>query len=377
MSRLAAPVALPRHVAAPRRRFFVVFVAGELLLAMAIPFLAIQGYHTLLDSRAGNFVAEPTRADPGWRALVEPTPVTAVVEVDQGRVAGAALMIHHPEVSSAATVLLIPGSLEVDGVTLSSLAPEEVAPAIGAALRLGLSRVEVLDGSGWAEVLGATTLVLNNPDPVPTADGGEAEPLFAVGQVEVGGADAAAFLGRPADGANPISTQPRRQQFWNALVSAPIAADTVVGAELASYSGAPIQVLDVPLTAIEPQARLDPAATEALLREVVAYPAGASEGDRLPVRILDRTGQADLEAVAATVAALGMEVIEIGNAQSFDGGDTQVVVPKVVEGELPDDLARLARFAGAETVTIDPIDDDEIAVTVVIGADFPVESAGR
>ncbi|MEL6985529.1 MAG: hypothetical protein AAFO29_24065, partial [Actinomycetota bacterium] len=64
MSRIAAAL-LQR-----RRRALVLFAMAELLLALAIPFVLIRGYHTLLDSQAGTFVEEPTRSDPGWTALV-------------------------------------------------------------------------------------------------------------------------------------------------------------------------------------------------------------------------------------------------------------------------------------------------------------------
>jgi hypothetical protein len=378
----------------------VLFVAGELLLALAIPFIAIEGYHTLLDSRAGKFVAEPTRSDPGWLAVVEPTPVVAAVEVDQGTVTGAALIIHHPEVSSAATVLLVPGSLELGGDVLSAMAPDEVGAALAAELRQSLSRVEVLDQAAWADVLGDATLSVESPDPVPgtTPD----TLLFAVGPVEVGGAEAAAFLGRPAPGAAEISTQPRRHLFWNALLAQPPTTETALAEDLRSFAGAPIQVLDLPLSTVEPVARLDGAATEALLHEVVAYPSGAAPGDRLSVRIVDRTGDADLEGVAAAVAALGFEVVEIGNAQVFDGGPTDLVVPSAMQPvgdtagadgpvgdgateevteEVTAEVARLARFVGISTVTVDPVAADLAAedqsVTLVIGGDFSVEPVDR
>ena len=66
---------------------------GEIVLAMAIPFVLIRGYHTLLDSRAGTFVEEPTRTDPGWMALVDVTEVVGIAEVDRGAVTGVALLV--------------------------------------------------------------------------------------------------------------------------------------------------------------------------------------------------------------------------------------------------------------------------------------------
>lgn len=348
----------------------MVFVAGELLLAMAIPFMVIQGYHTLLDSRAGRFVEEPTRSDPGWRAFVESTPVVAIVEVDRSVVTGVALFVHHPEIRSASTVILVPGSLEVDGMVLSERAPAEAAAAVGAQVGLALARVDVLDQAGWAEVLGTDVYTLENPDPVQDDVGGG---LFSVGQVQVDGTNSAAFLGRPAPGASPISVQLRRGLFWNALVSNAPQTSTELAADLRAIDLDAVQVVDLPLAQQQPVAIVDAVATEALIRDVVAYPAGALPGDRLQVRILDRTGGADLEGVAAVVAGHGMEVIEIGNTLPFDGGETQVIAPvalAVEDGSLPGDVLTLAGSVGTTSVIQDNDAIDDLVVTVVIGWDF-------
>ncbi len=337
---------------------------------MAIPFMAIQGYHTLLESRAGKFVEEPTRADPGWRAFVEPTPVVAVVEVDRSAVTGVALFVHHPEIRSAATVILVPGSLEVDGVLLSDRDPEAAAAAVGAQVGLALARVDVLDQAAWAEVLGPEVHLLDNPDPVQDEAGGG---LFSVGLVQVDGSNSAAFLGRPAPGAAPISVQVRRHLFWNALVADAPATNTALAADLRAIGRDTVQVLDLPLAQLQPVALIDAIGTEALVRDVVAYPAGAIPGDRLQVRILDRTGRANLEGIAAAVAGQGMEVIEIGNAVSFDDGETQVIAPVALTdqaGLLPEIVRTLAASVGTTSVIQDNDAIDDLVVTVVIGRDF-------
>ncbi len=337
---------------------------------MAIPFMAIQGYHTLLDSRAGKFVAEPTRVDPGWRVFVDSTPIVGVVEVDQGTVTGVALLVHHPEISSASTVVLVPGSLEIDGVALRSQAPEAAAEALGAHIGLAITRIDVMDQSGWAEVLGPDVHLLDNPDPVQDEVGGG---LFSVGLVQVDGSNSAAFLGRPAPGASAISVEPRRHIFWNAIVRAAPRSDTTLAADLRAIDQDAVQVVDLPLIQQEPVALIDSAAAEALIRDVVAYPAGAVAGDRLQVRIVDRTGRATLEDIAAAVAAQGMEVIEIGNAMVFDEGETQVIAPVALTsdtGELPPEVRVLAVSVGATSVIQDNDAIDERVVTVVIGGNF-------
>lgn len=353
-----------------RRRALVVFAGFEVLLALAIPFVLIRGYHTLLDSRTGTFVEEPTRADPGWTALVDPSAVIGVAEVDRGVVTGVVLVVHNPQAASAGSVVLVPGTLEIDGLLLADRSPTDAVLAVSEAIALGVERIEVLDESGWLSFLGDASYPVENPDPVP-ADGDGI--LVPVGAVEVGADVAAAFVGRPANGAVPVSVLPRRHLLWSALLAAPPAGTGALADDLAAIDPQQSLVLDLPVTQLEPVAVLDGASSELLVRDVVAFPAGAVEGDRLRVRIVDRTGVADLEDIAAAVAAQGVEVIEIGNAAIFDGGASQVVAPVTIAGDggtLPPDLEQLTRSVGVGAVTVDPEPLDELVVTVVVGGDF-------
>jgi hypothetical protein len=112
-------------------------------------------------------------------------------------------------------------------------------------------------------------------------------------------------------------------------------------------------------------------ATEALVRELVPVPAGAQPGDRTQVRVIDRTGTADLSAVAAEVAATGLEVVEIGNAAEFDAGATSLVVPRGLDDP---GLIELAAWTGAATV-VDGEPDADPVVTLLIGSDFAPPTA--
>ena len=351
---------------------------AEILLALAIPFVMIQGYHTLLDSRAGTFIEEPTRADPGWTALVTPTEVIGVAEVDRGVVTGVTLVVHNPGTAAAGGVVLVPGTLELDGEPLTARAPGEAVLAVTEALRLGVTRIDVLDEQGWVDLLGDASYGLENPDPVPASDDegrvdGEAGVLLAVGPVEVGAAEAGAFVGRPANGAVAVSVLPRRHLLWSALLAEPPTTGGALAADLAAIDRLESSVLDLPVTQLEPAALLDPVGAEVLVRDLVAFPTGAAPGDRLRVRLVDRTGRADLEDIAAGVAAQGIEVIEIGNAAAFDDGPTEVVTPVGVAtaaGAIAGEVEQLARAIGVAEIVVDAEPVEEEVVTVLIGADF-------
>ncbi len=370
MSRIAAAL-LER-----RRRGLVLFTLAELTLALAIPFVLIQGYHTLLDSQTGTFIEEPTRSEPGWAALVDPTEVIGIAEVDRGVVTGVTLVVHNPEQSSAGSIVLVPGTLELGGSLLADRDPTEAVLAVSEALRLGLARVEVLDEEGWGGFLGPSRYELESPDPVPDGAGGV---LLPVGPVGVGADEAPAFVGRPATDAVAVSVLPRRRLLWEAVLDDPPDSGSSLAVDLAAVDRVSSRVFDLPVTQLEPVAVLDGAGAELLVRDVVAFPAGAAAGDRLRVRIVDRTGLAPLEDIAAAVAAEGLEVIEIANALAFDDGPSQVIAPVTLvgpDGQLSGDLTAFAQSIGLADVTVDPEPVDEFVVTVVIGADFDEVAIG-
>ena len=358
----------PAALLTKRRRVLALFAVAELTLAMSVPFLVIAGYHALLDSRAGTFIEQPREGDPGWRAVVDPSPLVAVVETESDRITGLALLAGNADEVSGGTVILVPGTLLIDGATLASRQPAQAVAALSTTLRLRITAVEVMTADRWATVLGDTTYEVSNPDPVVDDQN---RPLLSVGTIDIGGDNAAVFLGRPASGTDPITVTLRRHLFWSALLSDPpassgrVATDPMLDA-IAAVTGSGARVVDLPLVRAEADPEPDLEAIETLVREVVPVPAGPKPGDRLQVRVIDRTGMADLPAIAAEIASTGSEVVEIGNANEFDGGLTHLVVPTGLDDPSINELALLT---GATTVRDDEVDVDAV-VTLLIGADF-------
>ncbi len=360
------------------------FALIELVLAMAIPFLAIEGYHTLLESRAGTFIDEPSENEPGWRALVDHTVVTAVVDVDRldpdadasqdeapaQRVTGIALVVHDPP-----AVLLAPSSLVVDGVALAESEPTAAVQALSEALRLGIDDTLIMNTKAWRTSLADLRLTVNNPDPVVDGSGNE---LIPVGEVDLDAAQIAAFAGRPAPGGDAMSALPRREVLWHALLARPSEISGPLGTLLAQLAD-DVQVLDVPM---EAAAALDDEQAELLLRETVAYPTSPPSGSRLRVTIIDRTGSADLNAIAAAVAAQGIEVPSIGNASVFDEGPTQLIIPvpldaasnpQGIDQRLAAQLTELSASLGTATVLDNDASSEsaeDAVVRLVIGSNF-------
>jgi hypothetical protein len=346
---------------------------------MAIPFLLIEGYHTLLDSRSGTLVDEPARSDPGWTAVVAATPVIGLAEVVDGTVSGVTLVVQTSREGAGGngggTVVLVPGDTSVptpDGLTkLSTLPPSAAVRTLAQSMRITLSAAEVMDSDAWIQTLAGQAYEVENPDPVPTsgddrtdAAGAEASLAFAVGNAVVGGSNAAIFLGRPVDGASPSSLMPRRQAFWEAFLADPPSGTHRLATTLGEwFAGGGGRVTELPTEPTAGGPLLDSSAAEELVRTIIAFPSG----ERLKVRVVDRTGAADLESVAASMAGRGVEVVEIANAVQFDDGATELIVPaELTVGD--EQLAELVAALGVE-----PIVDDELGsaeATLLVGVDF-------
>lgn len=363
------------------RRVSLLFIAAEAVLILAIPFLAIKGYHTLLESRAGIVVDQPSSEDPGWTALVDPTPVYGVAEMADGQLTGLTLIVGSGP-STTGSVILAPPTLEVDGSPVDQLGPDQAVVALARALRLDLTDITVLDESAWQQVLGSQSYLVNNPDPVPGTDD---EILLPVGEVEVTAETVAGFLGRPIVGAPLYSTLPRRHQFWTSVVEGPPVADHALSIHLReTFADRGGQVLELP-TVTDPgsataEFTVDPAAAEQLVRTTVAFPAGFDGTDRLRLRVIDRNGGQPIAEIAAGLAGQGVEVVQIGRALRFDDGATEIIVPLDLAGSVPDgegtgaqdQIDRLAESLGVEPL-VDPEAEPGAAVTLLIGAGFSID----
>lgn len=342
------------------------FVALEVALLGAIPILAIVGFRALLDSRAGQFAIEPGFDDPGWMAMVEPSPISSIVDVDDGRVAGVVLVAPSGVDEPGGAVVLVSGATEVDGLALDTLSPEAVVEAIERELRLDLRPPIVLDGGGWTRLLGDQEIELANPDPVPGTDGAV---LVPAGRVVVGASLLAPMSTRLPEGVeDPEALEFRRSVIWRTLLDVADFSGSESGvagtdefdqlrSTLESIASGVHRVELLPLEGRQ----VDIEAAEELIRSIVALPVGPEPGDRLQVRIIDRTGANDVETAARNLGRAGFEVIQVGNAAVFDDGPTQLLVAPGA------DLAEVARLAAlADAATVPPGDDPEAVSTVTL-----------
>ncbi len=384
------------HAGPTRSRWrAALFLGFEAALIVSIPLLAWFGFQNLLGSRSGAYVIDPTSEDPGWLAFVDPTPVSLIVETADARVGGLALLIPSGANAPGGAVILVPGSLMVDGDRLTDLAPEAVSERLATMLRLDFDNVVIADEAGWQQLIGDAQIPLSNPDPVPGPDG---EVLFAVGDLVLDAATVSAFLGRSgvasttsgtSNRSESLALEFRRDVFWRALLAntdllmptqeptdpngdqqspAEVARGRLVSIAAADYrvEAMPTNIADVAGTTGNVDA--DPAQVEALLNEFVALPAGVG---RLEVRILDRTGTNDLENAARSLGRAGFQVVQIGNASVFDGLTTQVINAPGADSVL---VTELAALLGADIVVSSNDEEAVSTVTVLLGTNNQISS---
>lgn len=146
------------------------------------------------------------------------------------------------------------------------------------------------------------------------------------------------------------------------MLEAPPAADHPLASAVRDV-GHTGQVVELPMVVTSDAAVIDASAAEDLLRDIVAFPSG----NRLEIRVVDRSGHADLSAIAAQLAARGVEVVEIANAVQFDDGSTEVIRP-VILGDVGDQLEDLVADLGVQPIIDQEQEHD--TVTLLVGIDF-------
>ena len=316
------------------------------VLVMAIPVLVWTGWQIVLNSSDGRQLArESDPGAPGYEALVEPTPITVLAHVADGRAVGVTALVHTGETDGAVLLLSVDTAfVNDDGVGETLRSAYDDAGLDG--LRAGVERVVgsavteavQIDDEAWAEAVADAAPVRFEiaDDVVRRSEDGTTEVLFGAGEVELAADEVGPFLAAGSGGMEEINRLLRIEAFWSAWLADPsaLAGASEDGDPLASFLSSaaaggtlvveamPVAPLPVPGT--EEVAYIpDPDAAPALLAETIPFPSGVPPGSRIRTRLLDGTGrlQNGLPAAQAVVAG-GGEVTVIGNTPSFGATET-------------------------------------------------------
>jgi hypothetical protein len=375
----------------PRRRsrwWRIGYPLAIVALALAIPVLVVVGMRIILDSTDGQLVRRVTDpADPGYEAVVEPTPTALIVNVDAAGSldSGAVLARTSDGVGGILTIpagTLVPGGIsevplryvyDTEGV-------EAYASAVGNLLGLTFGEVRVVGADEWESLVApAAPITVNSPDPVIAADG---TVQFPRGSLELTAAEVWPFLSGRDTGESDLARMVRVQAFWSGWLARigttgasglGIPTDSGIGLVLADLSDDQVRLETLPVTSVgddvdgNERFAVDPDAAADAVAAIVPFPEGPP-GTRPRLRVLDGTGELDNGVSAAIVlAAAGAQIDVVGNARSFGQATTQFVYYDDAQARAAEDLRDAL---GVGEVVRSEQTNSATDLTVVLGEDY-------
>jgi hypothetical protein len=384
----------------PRARQ-IAFVAAEVLAVVALVVLAFTGFQRVLNSHDGRLAdAAPGPLDPNFEGNVTPTQVASVFLLDASGAVSSVLALSLTSPKVGATLLIPPATVVNDfvgpaaaaaGAETTTTAPGTTRPSTIAAMYkqhspgdanqavadlLGTSFTEsiTLSHDKMVQLLQpASPLTIDNPDNVDVVVNGQKTHKFKKGKLTLGAADAVSYLETSDPAESDNARMVRQGLLWDAWFGA-VAKSTdpnVVPGETTSGIGryvrtiAPLQhrietLPSIPVhTAAGEQFSPKPAAINSEVALMIPYPTSANPGDRIRVRLLD--------GAAAVIVPGNVEIVIIGNADSFDKASTQVVSALP---ELHDKAQAVQQALRVGTVVDAQTPSDAQDVTVIIGKDL-------
>lgn len=366
------------------------FVLVEVLLLLAIPFLAVKGFDAVLDTTAGRSVdPELDAVDPGFEAFLEPTPVQVVLGLDDaGQLSWIDVLALGGAGGQGGSLVLVPTATvapadEVEGLPSEPLAarfarsgPLVTQQAVADVLGVAIDEIVVLEPPRVAALLAPVApLAVTNPDAIGDFDAGD---------LALSGDDVAALLVARDDVESDLTRLARHEAVWRAWFTA-IAASTdpdVVPGEQTSGIGRFVRglaggptTIDVPPGVEEVSEAfvsvvytVDPAAVADFTEELIPFPAAARPGDRLRIRVLDGVGADGLTlALAREVVRAGGQVVVVGNGDRFDTTETRLVY---FDGALTERVEEMGAELGVVVEQLEGLNpDDGVDATLVAGSD--------
>jgi hypothetical protein len=391
-----------------RRRRRLVLAAMAVLFGGGVVLTAV-GVNLVRNSTAGRYVAPTAGPDePGYQAYVVPTPTMAVVQRgDDGELVGVAVLAIESS-DDGGTVILLPASTltradrpaapasnTTAGSTRSSTPSSErptmadvyrqagangVVAAVADLMAVAIQGHLEVDDARWASLVAPVAPV----DLQLATRVGDWRP----GDVSLEAEDVGPFLSARVAGESEAERLDRQADFWTAWLplvrdegvdALPGEADVGIGRFVRSLAEGSPSIVPLPGEAAGGEAQApetfvthNERLAELVVR-AVPYPVSPSPGRRIRVRLLNGTTDPDLTSAAAgRLVRGGAEITIAGNAPTFDETETLMLYGRADQRQM---ALWLAAGLGGGRVEPDPAaadgvaDDDEIDVTVILGAD--------
>src|SRR5215207_2212793 len=397
--RAAAPAGAgaPRRSTVPRpavprlRRRRRILLAGIGTLTAAGVALAVAGVTLVRHSTAGRYIEGAGPDDPGYEAFVVPTPVMALFQRgDDGELVGVAVLALESRDGNGSVVLVAPSTLAGAPGAESTLAAtyrdggaEGLAAVLADLLAMAIPEHLEVDDARWASLVRPVAPVeLQLDEPV-----GE----WPAGDVSLAADEVGPFLAALAAGEDDTDRFDRQEDFWTAwLALVERAGDSAVPGEIdvgigrfvrglaeGEASIAPLPMAEADGADAPTTFRVNGERLSEVMARAVPYPEAPGPDRRIRVRLLNGTRNVDLTSIAASrLVEGGAQISIVGNAASFDVPETHMTYG-VAEERVGAEW--LAAILGGVPIGEDPAsqqgddadEDDDIDVTVVLGADAP------
>jgi LytR cell envelope-related transcriptional attenuator len=379
-----------------RRRRLVLATMAALVGGGAV--LTVAGVNLVRNSTAGRYVA-PTAGpdDPGYQAYVVPTPTMAVVQRgDDGELVSVAMLAIESSddggamiLVPASTVARANGSVDSGSDDPSTLADvyrqggaRGVVAAVADVLNVAIPEHLEVDDRRWGSLVAPVAPVELQ---LATRVGD-----WRAGDVSLAADDVGPFLRARGAGETEAQRMNRQADFWTAWLplvrdagvdALPGEADAGIGRFVRSLADGSPSIVPLPGEAFAGDGSVAETfgphyeRLAELVARAVPYPVSPSPGRRIRVRLLNGTTDAGLTSTAANrLVRGGAEITIAGNAPTFDETETLMLYGRPDQRDMALWLA--AGFGGGR-IELDPAatgeatDDDEIDVTVILGADAP------
>lgn len=387
-----------RRVEGRQHRLTVWQAVLSVVFVAAFAVLGLVGYRASLRIGGGSDDRVTDPEAPGYVAEPKRSAVDLYVVTDQGGAFASALLVVPDSSGEGGTLVPVPSSLvlpEYQGAppvfvndVFAQSGLDGVRERLGIGLGFRIGSAEVVSPEALAELTGGQDIVIDNVDNLieRAADGTETL-RYPAGELPISPEELTEFLAfQGAD--DPAPNQALRAQLvWEQLLAgaggvdlaslpegertegsqSPGFGETLSGllAGNQRYDSVPMDTVPVPnsyLVAWMP----DPEALNAFVARVVPLPESPAPGVRVPVALLDGTGDPDvLPPAIPMIVRAGGEVTQVGNAESFEVPTSRVEY----SGE---EAAEVAQRIAAELGVTATADAEPVAgavIDVVIGAD--------
>jgi hypothetical protein len=398
----APPARGPSGERLRRRRRLVLATMAALVGGGAA--LTVVGVNLVRNSTAGRYVA-PTAGpdDPGYQAYVVPTPTMAVVQRgDDGELVSVAVLAIESSDDGGAVILVPaatltradrpvdPGTAAVGSAgsgeppTIADVyrqgGADDAVAAVADLLAVAIPEHLEVDDARWASLVAPVAPV----ELQLTRTVGD----WRAGDVSLAADDVGPFLRARASGESEAGRIDRQADFWTAWLplvrdagvdALPGEANAGIGRFVRGLADGSPSIVPLPGEAAgdgsgpETFVPHDERMAELAVR-AVPYPVSPSPGRRIRVRLLNGTTDPGLTSAAASrLVRGGAEITIVGNAPTFDETETLMLYGSPDQRDM---ALWLANGFGGGQIEPDPAasdeaaeDDDEIDVTVILGAD--------